>query len=320
MTFHFDAEQPQSRFVFWTPPEGRTVELGPEQRPVTLGSDPLPLHRVDAEEGEPDNNAIGQGLYDFLRQFPDAEEGRYYAELLRDAFPHFLAELAAQTLMLEHKEVDAPYIRRKIVGLKIFALLEPKNPGLLQQLGTVCYQLAMMFSELRESRRHLLAAMNYLQRGLQLAAEDPHSLNLLGQIAYWLGDYPSAARHWRGTVALLADGAAKMAILAKITVLENEEAPDHPLVDDLEQIGDAMLLLGNGDSETACLILERLEEENIIPQEMPTAQFYHLLGRCRELTGDAGGAFAAYDQALELDPDYLPAQEGKERIVEGEGS
>ena len=90
------------------------------------------MHPEALEAGDPSDDAIGNGLYDYLREFPDCLRNRSYAELLRDAYPHFLADLGAQILMLDHKEVDSTYIRRKITYMKILALLDSENVGLLQ--------------------------------------------------------------------------------------------------------------------------------------------------------------------------------------------
>jgi tetratricopeptide (TPR) repeat protein len=266
--------------------------------------------------GIPTADAIGVGVYDYLRHFPDCPHNVAYAELLRDAFPHYLADLAAQAVMLDYKKVDAPYVQRKVTCMKIFTLLDPENPMLAQHLGIACYELGLMFSELPRSRYHLLAAMGYLQRSLALHAANIASLNLLGEIDFLFGDYPAALRRWQLVVAAL-EGETQVALAGKIARIEGEEVPDHPLVDDLEAIGHAMELYGEGDVRAAGMILERLEEDGCVPVEFPSPEFYCLLGLCRELQGDLGGAFAAFDAAMTLDPEHVAALEGKNRISDG---
>lgn len=304
-------------FLFWTPEEGRTVTVGAERQAFLLPRTPLPVHREDIIDEKPSADAIGRGAYDYLRQFPDCPNNVVYAELLRDAFPHYLADLGAQIVMLENKEVDAPYVRRKMAYLKILLLLEPDNGGLLQRLGMVCYELGLMFNELRHCRGHLLAAMGYLQRSLRRLPGNLTSLNYLGQIDYLLGDYPAAVRGWRAVVAQLEDGSAREALAARIARTEKQGFPDHPPIDDLEAIGEAMERYGNGDFHGAGMILAKLEEEGTVPAEFPSPEFYYLLGMCRDKEGDAAGAFEAFDKALELAPDYAPALEGKNRILDG---
>lgn len=312
-----DSLDPQEYFL-WNPPAGRTIEIGPDQHPVPLPLLPLPLHRKDAVE-EPSGDAIGRGLYDYLRQFPDCPYNVTYAEILRDAFPHYIADLGAHIVMLEHKEVDAPYIRRKLTSLKILALLQPEKSDLFQQIGTVHLELALMFSELKDCRRQLLGAMGALQRSLSLQPDNPYCLNQLGQIDYLFGDYPAAVRRWRQVVELLAEGAVRQALRDKIEQVAGQPMPEYPLVDDLEGIGEALDCYGNGDLHGALMILERLEEAGRVMEEFPSAEFHYLLGLCRGRTGDPAGAFASLENALAIDPDYTPAQQAKDRLLD-EGS
>ncbi len=306
-----------SEFVMWTPPAGRTVVSGAERLEVSLPEVPLPIKASALEDGAgPSDNAIGEGVYDYLRQFPDCEHCLAYAELLRQAYSHYLADLGAQILMLEHKEVDSYYVRRKISYMKILALLDRENPNLLQRLGIEYYQLGMMFSEFIDCRLHLLAAMGYFQRALKALPENLTVLNYLGQIDYLFGDYPSAARRWSGVISALEEGGARSALQQKVRHIEAQGMPDHPLVEDLERVGQAMVLYGNGEYEEAKTMLEVTEEAGFLTSELPLAEFYYLLGMCRGKSGDSGGAFESFDKALEIDPEYAPALEARERILD----
>ncbi len=305
-------------YLFWTPGPGQTVEVGAERKEFSLPQIPLPIHRADLQDSEPPaTDAVGNGLYDFLRQFPDTPHGRLYAEILRDAFPHYLADLGAQIVMIEHKEVDAPYVRRKIAAMQILALLEPDNPGLLEKLGAACFDLGMMFAEFINSRTLLLKAMGYLQRSLNRRPENPACLNYLGQIDYLLGDYPSAARRWNGVMQMVTQGPVREALRAKIARIERGEVPGHPLLDDLEAIGEAMTHYGRGEYHEAASIMEILEEKNIVTTEFPSPEIFHLLGMCRAKNNDTAGAFEAFEKALAIDPNYAPARQGREAILEG---
>lgn len=281
---------------------------------------PLPVHAQACPEGEdPSDDAIGKGIYDYLRQFPDCEHNVVYARLLRDAYSHYLADLGAQIVMLEHKEVDPAYIRRKMAYMKILLLLDPDNPGLLQRLGMTCYELALMFSELLDCRRNLLAAMGYLRAGLKKMDGDASILNILGQIDYLCGDYPSAARKWRMVIEGIDEAETRNALAGKIAAVGEGHVPDHPLVDDLEAVGAAIEHYADDEVEEARLLLERLEEEGTVTEEFAMPEFFYLLGMCRGREGDPAGAFEAFEQALTLDPDFKPAEEGRNRILE-EGS
>ncbi|HDR46634.1 MAG TPA: hypothetical protein ENN94_02930, partial [Geoalkalibacter subterraneus] len=195
-------------FVMWTPEPGRTIEVGPKREPMELPAIPLPLRKEDAHKEHPSDDEIGEGIFDYLRQFPDCPHAAEYARILQEGFPHFLAEIGSQIVMLDARQVDPLYIRRKIRLLKILMLLEPKNPGLLQQIGMAHYQVGTMFSELANCRTDLLRAMSYFQKALGLV-EDLTSLNYLAQIDYLLGDYSAAARRWQGVVDRLPQGEAR---------------------------------------------------------------------------------------------------------------
>lgn len=303
------------QYVLWTPAAGKAIETGADQHPVALPQLPLPLHRDDVAE-EPTGDAIGRGLYDYLRQFPECPHNVIYAELLRDAFPHYIADLGAHIVMLDHKEVDVPYIRRKLTSLKILALLQPENPALHQQIGMVHLELALIFSQLKDCRRQLLAAMGALQRSLLLQPDNPSCLNQLAQIDFLFGDYPAALRRWRQVIEMLLDGPVRQSLIDKVAQIAGQEIPDHPLVDDLETIGEALDLYGEGDMRGALLILERLEEDGRLPKEFPSAEFHYLLGMCRGRSGDSAGAFAAFENALMLHPDFTPASQAKDRLID----
>lgn len=297
--------------------DGRCVKIGPEQYPVPLPAIPLPVHLEDLEEGEPADEAIGRGVYDYLRQFPDCPLGSEYVHLLQEAYDHYLGDLAAQIVMLNYKDVDPPYVRRQIAYMKILLLLDPGNIGLLQQLGKAYFEVALNFSELQGVRYDLLKALGYLQKALGGSQDDPATLNYIAQIDYWLGDYPSCGRRWQGVFATLGEGPVKDAIAAKLERLEKGEVPDHPLVDDLEGVGNAMAAYGRGEIDAALMLLEGIEEDGTLLAELPMAEFYYLLGICRERTGERGGAFDAYDRALQIDPNYEEALRGRDRIAEG---
>ncbi len=307
----------QGAFRFWTPPEGRVVLAGAERQPIPLPRIPLPLHPSALADGDPADDAIGCGIYDYLRQFPDCTHNRLYAELLRDAFSHYIADLAATIVMLDHKEVDAPYVQRKVSSLKILSLLDPDNVGLQLHLGLSYLDLGLMFSELRCCRGHLLSAMKHLQRVATCRPDDAPALNALGQVDYLFGDYPAAARRWRRAAGILGEGEAANSLLSKAAAIEGSELPDHPLVDELETIGEAMALQAAGEVRQALVLLERLEEQGRVVIEFPSAQFYFLLGVCRQACGETAGAFDAYERALALDPAFHQAEAARESILSG---
>lgn len=305
--FNINNLDPQ-RFTFWRPPIDSVIHAGAEQQPIPLPQIPLPI-KNEAMDGEPTDNAVGEGLYDYLRQFPDCLHNTEYAELLRDGYSHFLADLAAHVVMLDKKEVDPAYVFRKLTYLKILRLLEPDNTGLVWQLSQGFYALAMTFTELPQVRHHLLNAMRYGQDLLKLQPTDQAALNLLAEVDILFGDYPSAISKLRRLLESLADKDLAERIEARIASCIEVGFPEHPLVDDLECLGEAMQLYAAKEYQLAKQLLERLEEDEYFIGELKSADFLCLLGMSRKMTGDRAGAFDALSQALEMAPDHEQARD-----------
>lgn len=288
------------------------VRVGPEKRTVPLPQQPLPVFFRSGQDGSrPDDDSLGAAIYEYLRRYPDCEEGYYLADLLRNAYPHYLADIAAQVIMAEGKEVDAPFLRRKITGLKILSLLEVQ-PQLLYQLGRSYFEFATTFMELAQCRNHLLAAQEYLRRSLILDAANPAALNLLAQTEAWFGMRDEAFSLWN-QAATLVEEPTRSALLQRAENLQ-QSLTVGPLVDELEALGETMVLIGSGDFGPALEILEHLQEQGRVMAELPSPEFYYLLGHCREESDDLGGALIAYVQALDLDQDFLPAKTGFARL------
>lgn len=304
-----------SPYRFWLPPEVRRVRIGPDQAEVPLPLVPLPIKTGQDQQVEPDDVLIGSSVYDYLRQYPDCQYNREYAELLRDAYPHYIADLASQSVMLSHKDVAAAYLQRLVNYLKILLLLDPRNPGLVQQLGIQSYRLAMNFEVLAECRRHLLTAQHYLLAAAATGTPDPATLNYLAHIAYLFGDYPTAGQYWQQIRPRLTDADALALVDARLEELRQNQLPGKPLLDDLEQVGEAMLLYGSGDYDQARQILEIIEEQGDLYRAFPLAEFHYLLGMCRFRTGEAAAAFDSLEQALQIDPDYVAALEAREMVL-----
>jgi tetratricopeptide (TPR) repeat protein len=278
--------------------------VGPDQLVISLPAFPLPILHGDMTDASPSDAAIGQGVYDYLRQFPDCVGNLVYAELLRDAYPHFIADLASQAVMIDAKQVDPAFVARKLTCLKILHLLDPDNRGLLQQLCRGYFELALEFSELAQSRSHLREAMSFGQQLLKLAPTDIQALSLLAEIDQFFGDTPAALGKWRKLAELVEDLSTRERIEAKIAACACDVCPETALVDDLEALAEAMHLHAVGDDPQAVLLLENLEEQGRLMSILPFADFYWLLGICRQGCGDHGGAFVALHKALELEPDH----------------
>ena len=304
-------------YQFYTPPAGRRIIVGADEHEVELPQIQLPVESDGPLQEEPNDKTLGVGLYNYLRRFPDCPQARDYAQLLQKAFPYYLTDIGSQIIMLEAKDVDAPYIRRKINYLKILALLEPENPQLLYKIGMAYFELGMVYVELINIRREFSNALNYSRRALQNNPQDTSTLNLLGQISYLMGDYPAVLRYWQGVVDLLPECAAREVLQARIARVAAGDCPPAPLVDDLEAIGIATEHFAANEFDAAAEIMNRLEEEALLPVELPNPEFYYFLGICREKSGESAAAFEAFTKALEIDPEHEAAQNGIDRIQDG---
>lgn len=292
------------RFEFWQPSPGAAVSVGPERLMVSLPDYPLPILKRELAEGAPSDAAIGQGSYDYLRQFPDCAGNQVYAELLRDAYPHFISDLASQAVMIDAKQVDASFVVRKLTCLKILYLLEPGNQGLLRQLSRGYFELVLEFSELTRCRDHLRDAMRFGQELLKIAPDDRYALSLLADIDLFFGDMPAALDKWRALMELVDDPSTKAGIRTRMALCSSEDCPETTLVDELEELAQAMHLHAVGDNRRALFLLERIETQGQLMSFLPFADFYWLLGVCRQDCGDPGAAFDALQKALELDPEH----------------
>lgn len=302
-------------FQFWDFPEERFIEVGPEQVPIRLPSVPIPVEIKEIEKQvPPTDDAIGKGLYDYLRQFPHCEYNKEYANILKNTFPHYLVDLASQIVMLDKKDVEPSYVFRKLTYLKILNLVEPDNLGLLSKLSQGFYDLGLTFTELSNSRYYLLESMRYALDLIKIDGENPQALNLLAEIDVLFGDYPKAIQRLKSLLQSIEGEEQKLMVQRRLQSCVDCGLPDHCLVDDLEMIGDAIELYSANNFTLATEILERLEQNQYFRDELLSADFLCLLGMCRKETGDSAGAFDALSQALELDPEHVLAQETLDSI------
>ncbi|TYP00300.1 hypothetical protein EDC39_101465 [Geothermobacter ehrlichii] len=294
-------------FHFWLPPDNHRVRTGADQREVVLPAIPLPL--LEPVAGIPSDQAIGEGLYACLRQNPDGDHAAAYARLLADAYPHYLADLAAQAVMIGGKEVDAPYLRRMINCLKILALIEPERADLQAQIGRGWFRLAFEFQELPSSRRHLLAALGALNRARSLGDRSASTLDSLARVNFLIGDYLVARQCWQELLAADGDESLAVRIRGQIERIDSWEVPDYPLMDDLEAMGQALELHGQKDFTAALQRLGEVEKRGGLLADFALPQFFHLAGLCHEGLGEDPRAEERYRQALEVDADFAPARE-----------
>ena len=305
------------RFTFWQSGEGHQLMVGVDQAKLPLPQVLLPINVADFEGGNPADTAIGQGVYDYLRQFPDCPNNKVFAELLQDAFPHFLTDLASQAVLLDAKDVDTAYVKRKLTGLKILALVDSSNKGLLLQLCSGFYDLAFDYTELGDARRHLLAAMRYGQEILKMSLEDPFALNLLAEIDIMFGDFPGADNKWQRALDNTEDQGFKGRITSRKQNFVGRPWLENNLIDDLESVHKAMELYAAESFQLSLAILDRVEEDGRFSSDLPSADYFYLLGMCRMKNGLSAVAAQSLERSLELDPQHKLSREALDTINDG---
>jgi hypothetical protein len=137
----------------------------------------------------------------------------------------------------------------------------------------------------------------------------PTPCHYWAEIDFLLGDLPAATGKWRRLAAQVDDPGLLKRIDARIADCSDDAYPESALVDDLEAVAEAMRLHANGDDAGAVFVLERVEEVGRLTVALPSADFYWLLGVCRQRCDDVGGALRALHRSMELEPGHVAARQ-----------
>ena len=295
-------------FAFWVPPENMTLSIEDDED-LEIPQVPLPLRAEECPaQGQPTEKAIGDGLYEYLCLFPDAEHAAEYARILQRAYPFLISDIASDLLLLDFKEVDSDGLRRKAALLKILLQVTPEHFGLLQKLGIACYDLALNYAELHRVRDHLAEARRWLEKARRQRPEDLTTLNYLGQICYLNGAYHQARLYWQIALKSLEEEASRQVLEERLERIAAGRLPDTPLVEDLAATAEAVAHYNQGCFAEASATLEELDKAGRLYTELPNAEFYYLLGLCRQRCADRSGAFRALQTALDIDPQHAPTR------------
>jgi tetratricopeptide (TPR) repeat protein len=277
---------------------------------LELGPEPLPLLEADfqALEGEiPGYDAVGRGSYQALRTDPDCLNRERYASLLKEGYPHYVSELASHILMLGEKDVEVPYLDRRVKLLKIFALMEPDDPHFLLEIGATLLEKGCRFSALHLSTVTLYKAESYLKRAAELAPDDPKTASTLAEVSFLLGKYEPAAALWRQILPTVGEGTAAE-LEARLERIAKGELPRVPAVDYLEAIAGAMALKDEGGYLEAAAILNDVQSDAFFACEFPMPEIPYLLALCCKDMGGVADARTHLRRALRMNPDFAEAQ------------
>jgi tetratricopeptide (TPR) repeat protein len=283
---------------------------------LCYGSYPVPLLEEDyrALQGElPGYDALGRGIYQALRSDPGCRNCAKYAELLKEGYPHYVSELASHIIMLGEKDVEVPYLDRRVNLLRIFALMEPENPHFPLEIGATLLEKGCRFSALQLSTVTLFKAEGYLARALELAPGDTKACATLAEVCYLLGKYEAAASLWRGLLPGLSAEAAVQA-RARLERIERGELPKVPAVDYLEAVAGALSLQQEGASDEAIAIFSDIMADEHFAREFPMPEIPYLCALCCIDLGRGRDARVLLRQALGMNPDFAEARSALEKL------
>ncbi len=273
---------------------------------IPYGGIPIPLLEEDfasLAEAAPSYDAVGRGIYQALRTNPDLPFAERYASILKEGYPHIIAELGTHIIMLDKKDVEVSYLDRKIIALRILALLEPDNPHLPFQVGAALFDRGLRLSGLTDSTVVIYQAERYLQAARRLDPGNAELLNLLGHVLYCLGKYADAATCWRGILSQLSE-VERSQLEFRLARMEGGEFPRVAVVDYLEAAGIAFDAYERHEYDEAAAILRDILDDQLFRIEFPVAELSFVLGSCYSRLAMPRDAEYYLRHALELRPDY----------------
>ncbi|MBI2355188.1 MAG: hypothetical protein HYV06_09195 [Deltaproteobacteria bacterium] len=286
---------------YFTPPEGFVltgrdgrVEIPWEGRP------PIPLLEEDfpvaAESGAPDYDMVGRGIYQALRLNPDCVRAFEYACVLKEAYPHIVSELGGQIIMLDAREVDTPYLDRKINLLKIMALFDPANAGLCLEIARTFTEKGSRLATLHQAVTGWYGAERFLKRALELDPADRHAAYEYGEALYVLGRYDRAAEVWAEALPLM-QGSEKARVEARIAAILAGRLPLVPPLDYLTALSLAVEEHHAGRCDEAAAIIEDVLGDPVFAAQFPMNEVYYLLGSCYQEMGMVKEAAEAFKRS-----------------------
>ncbi|MRR36827.1 hypothetical protein EG829_19630 [bacterium] len=294
---------------YYYPHDDAVLVFKDEKEQIPYGGMPVPLLEEDfaALDGEPSYDVVGRGIYQALRSNPDCILCDQYAVLLRDAYPHYLAELASNAIMIDSKDVEVPYLDRKITCLKILALLEPENPGLPFEIGKAFLDRGMRLSALHLATVSMYRAEHFLNRAHTLAPDDRNISRYLGEAYYLLGKYDEAVGFWRQAADASDESEAKR-LRERIDRIGAGKVPLISPVDYLEAIGAAVSCHQTGDYEESIAILQDILMDPVFCEEFPIPEIHCIIGKGFTALDMPKYAEEEFRQALAIDPSHEEAR------------
>ena len=292
---------PLDGIIYFTPPGGYLLS-GRDGMVAILweGKPPIPLLEEDFTSleatGAPDYDMVGRGIYQALRLNPDCAGAAGYAAVLKEAYPHIVSELGGQIIMLEAREVDTPYLDRKINFLKIMALLDPHNAGLPLEIARAYVDKGTRLSSMQFAVACWYAAEKQLKTARDLNPGDRHAAYEYGEALYMLGRYEQAAEIWSEVISLL-EPAERARVEARVAGILAGKIPMVPPLDYLTALSVAVELHNSGFSDEAAAIIKDVLADTVFAEQFPLNEVYYLLGTCYQATGLMDEAAEAFKRS-----------------------
>jgi tetratricopeptide (TPR) repeat protein len=292
---------PLNGIRYFTAPVGFVLS-GREGRTEIVwdGQPPIPLLEEDFSAaqaiGAPEYDMVGRGIFQALRLNPECSFAAEYAALLKAAYPHIVSELGSQIIMLDAKELETPYLDRKISLLRIMALLDPENAGLNVEIARTFTDKGSRISSLHLAVDSWYRAEKYLNKAVQLDPDDHHAAYEYGEALYVLGRYEQAAEAWQTAIARF-DAAEQRKIEGRIAAILSGKLPLVPPVDYLTAISVAVEEHHAGRDDQAAAIIEDVLSDPVFSEQFPSAEIYYLLGTCYQRMGMVSEAAAAFKRS-----------------------
>jgi len=305
---------------YYTPPPSAILTGRDNKVQIPYGDLVIPLLNEDFDslDGlEPSYDAVGRGIYYALRFNPDIPLASRYATLLRDAYPHIMAEIATNFMMLDKKDVDIPYLDRKITYLKIFALLDPENYLFPFQIGSTFFVKGLAIEALNNTTIFLYKAESYFKKALELHPGDVQVKYQLSELSFLLGKYNVAVSIWEDVMPDLS-AEVQEKVRKKIELLKSDYFPIIPAVDYLQGAGVGVEAFEAGNYEEAIAIILDVLAALEKFEGLPLAELNYVVGVCYYRLDIPLYAETYLKKALKLQPDYPEALDLlKELGIEG---
>lgn len=286
---------------YFAPPAGYLLSGRDGRVSLTwLDKPPIPLLEDDfialAGEVVPDYDMVGRGIYQALRLNPDCTGAAEYAGVLREAYPHIVSDLGGQIIMLEAKEIDTPYLDRKINFLKIMALLDPDNAGLPLEIARAYVDKGTRLSSMQYAVTCWYAAEKQLKAALKLNPDDHHAAYEYGETLYVLGRYEQAAEVWSDIIHLL-EPADRARVEARVAGILAGKIPVVPPLDYLTALSVAVEQHHSGLVDDAAAIIKDVLADSVFAEQFPLNEVYFLLGTCYQEIGLVDEAAEAFKRS-----------------------